>query len=250
MSRSAPTIPIASAGGAPPLSITDQDWSGIEETYGHSLPAEVRQRILEATTEFVYWEVFERTAEPLSLAKERVTSVQRAADVFHRALHGSMTNSRRYADRTIERHFDYPGTSSTSKKLAPQGKLKHLNRVLTSLERACNLALGEMGDAPEWREGECWDQWNSKADRYPGNARLAECGVEGDDQAENQPAAIALRAARRGPSGLRAGGVPSYAVVRGAGRCNSPCAPQQCPQEIARDTKPSGLDQKMSRPDG
>src|SRR5262245_14054047 len=78
MARSVPTIPFASASGEPDFKITDQNWHNIERAYRSSLSADVRNRILEATTSFVYFEVFERRAEPLRVAIERVESIKTA----------------------------------------------------------------------------------------------------------------------------------------------------------------------------
>jgi hypothetical protein len=68
MARSVPTIPIASTSGEPDFKITEQNWQNIERAYRNSLSADLRNRILEATTSFVYFEVFERSAQPLRVA--------------------------------------------------------------------------------------------------------------------------------------------------------------------------------------
>ena len=86
MARSAPTIPNASASGKPELSIKEGDWLRIEKDYGHSLSDDVRERILKATTQFVYYEVFERNAEPLSAATGRVNSIKKATSNLASAL--------------------------------------------------------------------------------------------------------------------------------------------------------------------
>ena len=78
MARSAPTIPIASASGKPNFTLTEQNWQKIERVYRNSLSSDVRNRILKATTSFVSFEVFERNAEPLRAAIERIQSIKKA----------------------------------------------------------------------------------------------------------------------------------------------------------------------------
>jgi hypothetical protein len=53
MARSVPTVPIASAsGGESDFKITKQNWQKIERAYRNTLSADVRDRILKATTAF------------------------------------------------------------------------------------------------------------------------------------------------------------------------------------------------------
>jgi hypothetical protein len=156
MARSAPTIPIASAGGEPDFKITEQNWQKIKRAYRNSLSAAVRNRILEATTSFVYFEVFERRAEPLRVAIERVESIKKATGNLSLTLAEVASDAKVYADHLVKRHFE------DSRLAMQRGDLFYaLGGVLTSLSVACNLALEEMSDPnlPGHREGECWDQW-------------------------------------------------------------------------------------------
>jgi hypothetical protein len=73
----------------------------IERTrYGDSLSANARQRILEATTSLVYFGVFERNAEPLSRARDRIEHVKTLAVRFLRQFHegASRVDARVFAD--------------------------------------------------------------------------------------------------------------------------------------------------------
>lgn len=178
MARSAPTIPFASTSGEPELSITSDDWSKIENAYGHSLPEDVRQKILEATTTFVYFEVFERTAEQKSSAIMKVRSVESAAKGLFLALHpDAPSDVSHFADQLINNHFD-------DLRLASGDKLRHLSGVLTSLGAACNLALQKLGDPnmPGYREGECWDQWVRRLTAIAKSEGLPTAASKGSDK--------------------------------------------------------------------
>ena len=59
-------VPIASTGAKPYLTINEADWQRIEDAYGEQLTGSVRTAIVNATQEFVDWESFERTAEPIA----------------------------------------------------------------------------------------------------------------------------------------------------------------------------------------
>jgi len=87
MARSVRTLPLASvSGGNPEFSPTNEQWKQIERAYGHALSDNVRQDIVAATINFLLFEPFERAAEPVSLARERVLTVQKAAKCAHDAL--------------------------------------------------------------------------------------------------------------------------------------------------------------------
>jgi hypothetical protein len=83
MARSVRTLPLASVGGHPEFSPTNEQWKQIERAYGHALSDNVRQDIVAATINFLLFEPFERAAEPVSLARERVLTVQEAAKNLH-----------------------------------------------------------------------------------------------------------------------------------------------------------------------
>lgn len=159
MARRVRLLPIASAGSEPELSITE-NWGQIEKAYGHSLDDAVRKRILEATTSFVYFEVFERTAKPVRHAIDAVSSVRSAAKALFHALAGSHNGSDAsfYAKHLINRNFDDPRLRVSGPGNDP---LNALTGVLTTLAAACNLALEEMetSDATGHREGDCWENW-------------------------------------------------------------------------------------------
>jgi hypothetical protein len=64
MTRSTPTIPIASATGETDIEISRDSWRKIEIGLGHTLSDNVRALILEASTQFVCFEAFETQRGP------------------------------------------------------------------------------------------------------------------------------------------------------------------------------------------
>jgi hypothetical protein len=181
MARSVPTIPVASAsGGEPDFKITEQNWQKIERAYRNPLSAAVRNCILKATTSFVYFEVFERRAEPLRVAIERVKSIKRATGNLFLTLAAVASDAKVYADHLVKRHFE------DSRLAMQRGDLFYaLGGVLTSLSVACNLALQEMSDPnlPGHREGECWDQWIRRLTSIARENDLPFAAPKGSDKA-------------------------------------------------------------------
>jgi hypothetical protein len=159
MARHVRLLPIASSGSEPRLSLSEK-WDRIEKAYGRLLADDVRQRILQATTFFVSFEVFERNARPVNDAIEYVSSIKEAANALQNALAGSFKGSvdaTYYAESLINQNF----RDSRLKVPRYNGPFDALSGMLTSLAVACRDALKEMErpDAPGHREGECWANW-------------------------------------------------------------------------------------------
>ena len=72
MARRSRKIPVASAGAKPQLTIHEADWQRIEGAHGEQLTGSVRADVVKATQEFVYWESFERTAEPIAKTQKLI----------------------------------------------------------------------------------------------------------------------------------------------------------------------------------
>jgi hypothetical protein len=192
MARSAPTIPIASASGKPDFKITEHDWQKIERAYRNSLSADVRNCILKATTSFVYFEVFERHAEPLQAAIERIESIKKLTGKLFPTLAAPASDGKVYANHLVKRHFDDPRLKMQ------RGDLFHaLCGVLTSLSVACDLALKEMSDPnlPGHREGECWDQWIRQLTRIARENELPFASPKGSDKAITHSSFVLMVAA-------------------------------------------------------
>jgi hypothetical protein len=163
MARSVRTLPLASvSGGHPEFSPTNEQWKQIERAYGHALSDNVRQDIVAATINFLLFEPFERAAEPVSLARERVLTVQEAAKNLHDALvTAKATTATFYAHHLIKQHFADEAYWSRKFRGRNRDKLVRLRHVLAPLLDACKSALAELDDPnlPGHREGECWRGW-------------------------------------------------------------------------------------------
>jgi hypothetical protein len=163
MARSVRTLPVASvSGGHPEFSPTNKQWKQIERVYGHALSDNVRQDIVAATINFLLFEPFERVAEPVSLARERVLTVQEAAKNLHDALvTAKATTATFYAHHLIKQHFADEAYWSRKFRGRNRDKFVPLRRVLAPLLGACKSALAELDEPnlPGHREGECWRGW-------------------------------------------------------------------------------------------
>jgi hypothetical protein len=156
MARIGAKLSVASAGEKPQLSISDHAWRGIEKAYGSKLSSEVRNSILQATQRFVDWEVFERTAKPLSNVKKRLTSIRKAATQFRHELLGQKVDidSRVFAKHLIKKHF--------YNRCLPEGDcIQQLSSILGSIAGACDEALNDLdgSEASGFRERGSWNIW-------------------------------------------------------------------------------------------
>jgi hypothetical protein len=163
MTRSVRTLPLASvSGGDAKFSPTNEQWTQIERAYGHALTDDIRQAIVAATINFLRFEPFERAAEPVSLARKRLLTVQKAAKCVHDALvPAPAVTATVYAHHIIKRHFADETFWSRKFRGRNSDKFVRLRRVIVSLLDACRFALAELDDPnlPVHREGSCWREW-------------------------------------------------------------------------------------------
>jgi hypothetical protein len=163
MTRSVRTLPLASvSGGDPKFSPTNEQWKQIERAYGHTLTDNIRQGIVAATINFLLFEPSERVVEPVSLARERVLTVQKAAKCVYDALiTAPATPATVYAHHLIKRHFADETFWSRKFRGRNRDGFVRLRRVLASLSGACTSALAELDDPnlPGHREGARWREW-------------------------------------------------------------------------------------------
>lgn len=165
-------LPFASAGGEPDLTFSEADWQRIEQAYREPLSADVRSSVVEATQKFVYWEGFERKAEPVAKAQEFIAAYKRAAMGLQQAMStGGSSDARTSARYLVMKHFQDPRLSDKAGS-SYVGRFHTLTGVLTSFQSACIIALrelepppstrgllGDLGALPSFRDGEGWALW-------------------------------------------------------------------------------------------
>jgi hypothetical protein len=89
MPKPRPTLPIAHADDLPRIAFTDEEWQAIDRAYPRQLNADVRQQITTVTTQYLKDCVFERTAAPKAMARERIERIRRAAGDLEKVLRDS-----------------------------------------------------------------------------------------------------------------------------------------------------------------
>lgn len=191
MARRTRLLPSASVNGEPVLTVSD-NWPQIEKEYGRKLSPDVRQHILKASTSFVYFEEFERTAPPVNEAAAYVSSIKSAANTLQKKLFGSSKSSsdaRTYARSIIKQKFDDPRLIQSNNNLSDA-----LHGVLTSLEVACMQALKEMENpnAAAHREGECWQNWIRSLTKITSENGLPYRVSKGSDKSDNRSPFVRL----------------------------------------------------------
>lgn len=185
MARSARTIPLAWASGENCFSIEPKRWETLARAWDTNLTEEVRDLIFKATASFLLWEVFERTAEPMSKAVSRVKTIEKAARGLFLVLHQPHpTPVETYADQILIRSFDTP-------LLNVNQPLEDIKWTLLSLSRACHSALADMAVEPDgsktgfargFREGECWDNWIRELTQIAARHNLPSAAAKGSDK--------------------------------------------------------------------
>ena len=204
MARSVRMLPSSRAmGRTAEVSITDKDWEHVEAAYGYPLSLEVRQSIVEATNELLYWEIFERNASPERDAANLISSIRDASNNLRGALSACGGNAGFVAQLLVKEHLVTPRLS-----LDPHEQLFHvLGELLFSLSSACSRALAspavpdqtelttasdeptglfcgypERGLAPPFREGESWNAWVRRLNEIASSNRLPFKVSKGSDK--------------------------------------------------------------------
>jgi hypothetical protein len=107
----------AKEGRERPPSSANVDWQKIASEYGEKLSVDVRNAIIEATQEFLSWEVYERTAEKESDAEAVIHACKKGAKDFRQVLLDRAFKSSSAtvcAKHLIKKHFDDPRLGNKS----------------------------------------------------------------------------------------------------------------------------------------
>jgi hypothetical protein len=184
--RVAAKLPIASADGKPRLKISEGDWKRIEKAYGHALTKPLRQKVCDATREYLEWDELEKAAQRASEAEVKINAVKAAASKFRDAIFQRPRNIARDADffarRLISKHLG----------LSFQGR-DGLQNILLKIERdisdacdrafdifdACDRALHDLQEENGFRDGETWGLWIRKLTKIFESPSIADRSAQG-----------------------------------------------------------------------
>lgn len=167
--RVAAKLPIASADGKPRLKISEGDWKRIEKAYGHALTKPLRQKVCDATREYLEWDELEKAAQRASEAEVKINAVKAAASKFRDAIFQRPRNIARDADffarRLISKHL---GLSFQGRDGLQNSLLKIERDISDACDRAfdifdaCDRALHDLQEENGFRDGETWGLWIRK----------------------------------------------------------------------------------------
>jgi hypothetical protein len=150
------TILVAHADGVPIIAFTNEQWQAIEDAYGRQLNAEVRQQITTVTTRYLKDCVFERTAAPKEMVRERIERIRRRAgdletmlgpEAFSASFDELSIEQRQsahsYADSLIRRHLvPSPHWAVDSQRHVRPDLMSHIANIidaqLDSFDAQCN----------------------------------------------------------------------------------------------------------------
>ena len=187
MGKRAPRLPVASAGPGDPIAsrsantglirslarpkvaITDSDWQQIEKAYGQELSLEARRDIHEKTQEFVDRAEFEQNAEPVSDARDRITTIIGAASSLRSAIDSGVHDADIYACSLIKKHLwkqseakkQKEGDAIKRRRRKKRDPLRNISSDMRLLIFRCQDALREFDDTKDqgFSKGEAWDRW-------------------------------------------------------------------------------------------
>jgi hypothetical protein len=174
MGKRAPKLPVASAGGGEEeewrkvVAITDSDWQRIEKAYRQKLSLEARRDIHEKTQEFVDRAEFEQNAEPVSDARDRITTIIGAASSLRSAIDSGVHDADIYACSLIKKHLWKQSEAKKQKegdikrrRRKKRDPLRNISSDMRLLIFRCQDALRELDDTKDqgFSKGEAWDRW-------------------------------------------------------------------------------------------
>jgi hypothetical protein len=124
MGKRAPKLPVASAGGGGEerrkvVAITDSDWQRIEKAYKQKLSPKARRDIHEKTQEFVDRAEFEQNAEPVSDARDRITTFIGAASSLRSTIDSGIHDADIYACSLIKKHLRKQRAPRSRRRVTP-----------------------------------------------------------------------------------------------------------------------------------
>jgi hypothetical protein len=160
MGKRTPKLPAASA-VRERVTLSDGDWQRIESAYGQKLSAEARKDIHEKTQQFVDRAEFERNAEPVSDARDRINAIIGAAGSLRSALDGGDRDADVHARTLIKKHLRKEGDAVKKRRMKKDDSLRKISSDLGLLIFASQDALRELDDAKDqgFSKGEAWDRW-------------------------------------------------------------------------------------------
>jgi hypothetical protein len=171
MARFAPKLPVASA-ERERVTISDRDWQSIESAYGQKLSPQARRDIHEKTQEFVDRAEFEQNAEPVSDARDRITTILEAASSLRSAIHTihiGIHDADVYACSLIKKHLrkqsdaekQKEGDAIKRRRRKKRDPLRNISSDMRLLIFRCQDALSELDDTKDqgFSKGEAWDRW-------------------------------------------------------------------------------------------
>ena len=110
------TIPIAHADpdDVPTIAFTEEEWQTVERAYGRKLNADARQQITTVTTQYLKDCVFERTAPPKAMVRERLQRIRREVGDLEKVMRDSKPFSASTGEPSREQQEDSkPFSAST-----------------------------------------------------------------------------------------------------------------------------------------
>src|SRR5262245_58178899 len=174
MGKRAPKLPVASVGGGEEekrkvVAITDSDWQRIEKAYGQKLSLKARRDMREKTQEFVDRAEFEQNAEPVSDARDRITTIIGAASSLRSAIDSGIHDADIYACSLIKKHLwkqsdakkQKEGDTIKRRRRKKRDPLRNISSDMRLLIFASQDALRELDDTKDqgFSKGEAWDRW-------------------------------------------------------------------------------------------
>ena len=148
-------MPVATAHGGPSApTVRGPVWKKIENEYGKKLSCEVREKIVAATNDYIYWASLELTAPPSAeyevLAKSLIKHSEDLLSTLQQLFRGD--DATRWLKSKIEAKLDPQG--------APERKiLQVLLECVDGCSKATQLVLHTIQNSDPFKSGGAWRSW-------------------------------------------------------------------------------------------
>ena len=120
MPKPRPTLPIAHADDLPTSAFTNEEWQVIERAYARQLNADTRHQITTVTTQYLKDCVFERTAAPKAMVRERLQRIRREVGNLEKVMRDSRPFSASTDELATEHQEDSKPFSASTDELATE----------------------------------------------------------------------------------------------------------------------------------
>ena len=158
----------------PTIEFSEGDWQQVESTWGSSIEANLREKILDATKNMVATVVFETQAAPVSEAERVLRDIRSTATALRELVALPVASDGRLHARHLLLNIIDDDRLGHIGDTPFHDPVKQFSEIVSSLEIACDRALVELAD-PGYgvAGGDGWSIWIRRLDALVRDGKVA-----------------------------------------------------------------------------